>query len=326
MSNYTPRNQPGHNHGETSAEAELQARLAEIEAGFLDPYTFTSRTLIQATFPHSKREEREVVLANGNVIVTMYSSKGLPYGVYPRLIMCWLTREAIRRRDLPMNEARVIPLGSSLSQFMREVGIGAASGGKEGNIHRLHHQLTALFSTFITVTTNDTTDVEDMPRSFQRIDNTVVADSSKLWWDPKHPDQLGLQDSSVTLSENFYRDLVSAAVPLNVSMLRQIRRSPLAIDLYCWLTYRLSYHRGVTVVAWEQLRAQFGAGYPDTTRGRRNWKIKVTAALRKVMDAWPEASVSVVDNGLMLKPGAPSVAKNQQRELKKCDTTEDNPF
>ena len=80
------------NSGKSDSAAVLEARLAEIEAGILDPYAFTSRTLIQATFPHSAKAGEKIVLVNGNMRVTMFSPNGLPYGVYPRLIMCWLTR------------------------------------------------------------------------------------------------------------------------------------------------------------------------------------------------------------------------------------------
>lgn len=310
----------------TSAGIELQSRLSEIEAGILDPYAFSSRTLIQATFPHSAKAGDKIVLYNGAMKVTMMSPNGLPYGVYPRLLMCWLTREAIRRRDLPIHEARTIPLGGSLSTFMREVGINSVSGGRNGTITALRKQLKSLFSTFISIEVEDHQYRDGKQIAFDQLDNTLIAESAMLWWDPKHPDQLSMQDSSVTLTESFYRELTCSAVPLDVNVLRQIRRSPLAIDIYCWLTYRLSYHRGISVVTWDQLRRQFGAGYPDTVRGRSNWKLKVTSALDKVLEAWPDASVQATGNGLMLKPGAPSVPGKVQEEIKKRYGLEENLF
>ena len=308
-----------------SASDALAERLAQIESGLVDPYTFTSRTLLQATFPHSARAGKEIVLKNGNVQVTMYSSKGLPYGVYPRLIMCWLTREAVRRKSLDIDEARIIPLGASLAEFMREIGVDGRSGGKTGNIANLRKQLTALFSTFISVETIGSSDMEDMPRSFQKIDNSLIADSSTLWWDPKNEDQLSLMNSSVTLSKVFYQDLIGSAVPLDIAILRAIKRSPMAIDLYCWLTYRLSYHQGFTVVTWNQLQAQFGAGYPNTARGRVDFKRKLKGSLERVVDAWPEAAAVPTDHGIMLKPGNPSVPKEIQQQLRR-EENNDTPF
>lgn len=309
------------------AIAELEARLAEIQAGNLDPYAFTSRTLIQATFPHSSRSGKEVVLINGDMKVTMYSPTGLPYGTYPRLIMCWLTREAIRRKHLPLQEARVIPLGNSLSQFLREIGNKTVGGGPDGNVTRLRKQMKALFSTFISIEVTGTERSDGASFAFQQVDNTLVAESAMLWWDPKRPEQMGLQESSVTLTPGFYHELTRSAVPLDTAILRQIRRSPLAIDIYCWLTYRLSYHKGITVVTWDQLRQQFGAGYADTKQGKRDFKKKVVTALDKVLEAWPAATVTVADNGLMLRPGEPSVPKKVQEEITKhYNNNGDSPF
>lgn len=298
---------------------ELETLLSEIEAGNAqDPYTFTSRTLIQATFPHSARAGREIVLTNGNMTVTMYSPTGLPYGVYPRLIMCWLTREALRRKHIPISEARVIPLGKSLTDFLKDLGATGASGGKTGNIGRVKTQLKALFSTFISIKISGT----ENHLAFEQIDNTLVAESSMLWWDPKHPDQLGLHESTVTLTEDFYRELTRSAVPLDNHILREIKRSPIAIDLYCWITYRLSYHKGITVVTWDQLRQQFGAGYADTAQGKRDFKKRIIGALDRILEVWPAATVTVAENGLMLRPGEPSVPKKIQGELKESF---DNP-
>ncbi|QGU08811.1 Plasmid encoded RepA protein (plasmid) [Corynebacterium occultum] len=324
MSDHNPN--AGDKNNTPNPIADLEARLAEIEAGFLDPYAFSSRTLIQATFPHSARAGKEITLKNGAMTVTMYSPNGLPHGVYPRLIMCWLTREAIRRRDLPVEEARTIPLGGSLSQFMRDVGIKSASGGKNGTITALRKQLKSLFSTFISIKVEDHEYRDGKQVAFDQLDNTLIAESALLWWDPKQPEQLSMQNSSVTLTAAFYRELTCSAVPLDVNVLRQIRRSPLAIDIYCWLTYRLSYHRGFTVVTWEQLRQQFGAGYPDTVRGRSNWRLKVAGALERVLEVWPEASVTVTANGVMLKPGSPSVPVRVQEEIKKRYGLGENPF
>ncbi|MGB5163119.1 MAG: replication protein RepA [Thermoanaerobaculia bacterium] len=41
----------------------------------------------------------------------------LPYGRYPRLLMAWLTTEAVRTRE------PVLQLGPSLSSFMSQLGI-----------------------------------------------------------------------------------------------------------------------------------------------------------------------------------------------------------
>ena len=49
----------------------------------------------------------------------------LPFGNYPRLLLAWLSTEAVR------TQSRVLVPGASLADFMRELGI-YSSGGREG--------------------------------------------------------------------------------------------------------------------------------------------------------------------------------------------------
>lgn len=80
----------------------------------------------------------------------------------------------------------------------------------------------------------------------------------------------------------------------------------MALDLYCWLTYRNSYLAKPTRVPWPALQAQFGADYDD----RRNFKRKFLAAMRQVLVLYPSARVKQVRGGLLLKP-SPSHAKRK---------------
>lgn len=307
--------------GKPDPIADLEARLAEIEAGLLDPLSFTSKTLIQATFPHSSRAGEKLVLVNGDTTVTMMSRHGLPYGSWPRLIMCWLTREALRRRNLPIDEARVIPLNHSLSAFMREVGIGRATGGERGTITALKKQMQSLFSTTIGI------DLEgpDHDRKLLDLDNSVIAERAEMWWTPRPHDEIDFE-GYIKLSPAFYEDLTRSAVPLDTRILRSLRKSPMAIDIYSWLTYRVSYLRQLTVIRWDQIRGQLGAGYPDTPQGMRNFRKKFLTALEKVLEEWPTKSITITANGIMLRPGAPSVPRRVQDEFKKRFASDDEPL
>ena len=81
------------------------------------------------------------------------------------------------------------------------------------------------------------------------------------------------------------------------------------------------------MVTWDQLRRQFGAGYQETPQGKRDFKKKLLEALEKVVVAWPEAAVDVMENGLMLRPGAPSVPRRVHQEItKRYATGSDNRF
>jgi len=82
-------------------------------------------------------------------------------------------------------------------------------------------------------TTAITTDLEA-----ERRINMNVASASELWWDPKKPHQINLWDSWVELGEKFYEALTAAPVPVDTRALRALKRSPLALDLYAWATYK----------------------------------------------------------------------------------------
>ena len=318
MANPSPKN---HDPSIAALKAATEARLAEVEAGIFDPVVFTSKALVETTLPHSKRAGKELTLVNGDISVTMYSRLGLPYGTYPRLILMWLTREALRRRHLPIEEARVIPLCGSLTEFMRDIGIKTTSGGKRGTITTLREQMERLFTTTIGRDINGYS--HDLHS--RELENQLIAEITHLWWDPKAEGEVDF-DGSITLSIAFYRELISSAVPLDAAIVGKLRRFCLALDLYAWLTYRMSYLRSITVVTWDQLRGQFGAGYPDTPQGKRDFKKKIRAAYARVIEAWPEVTAGITANGLMLKPGSPSVARKSGEEIYRPSADGAAPF
>ena len=94
-------------------------------------------------------------------------------------------------------------------------------------------------------------------------------------------------------------------------VLKALRKSPMALYLYCWLTYRMSYLNNTTKIPWAALQAQFGANYADDAQGIRNFKKKFLQALKKVTLVYPEAKI--VDGGqvLILKPSSTHIPRIQ---------------
>ena len=83
--------------------------------------------------------------------------------------------------------------------------------------------------------------------------------------------------------------------------LKALKRSPMALDIYCWLTYRMSYLKRPTQIPWGALQAQFGADYADTPQGRQGFKRGFFRALRSVLTVYP-AKVEEGTQGLKLHP------------------------
>ena len=69
--------------------------------------------------------------------------------------------------------------------------------------------------------------------------NINVATKFDLWWDFKNPEQDSLWGSYIEISEEFRQAILQAPVPLRTDILKALRKSPLALDVYMWTSYRL---------------------------------------------------------------------------------------
>jgi hypothetical protein len=257
---------------------------------------FMARALTQATMPHKATSGTEFTRQNGFFTLSMISRNhiGLPYGSYPRLLLSWLTTEAVRTKS------PILELGPSLSAFMAELDL-VPTGGRWGTITRLRDQMRRLFSCTVSCDYADKTmDVEEGYR---------ITKSYRLWWDAKSPSQIPLWKSTVTLSTDFFQEIIERPVPVDMRALKALKRSPLALDVYCWLTYRMSYLRKPTEIPWPALQMQFGADYASDEQGLRNFKKKFLHHLRAVHVIYPEANIEDGERGLLLKPSKPHVAQ-----------------
>lgn len=260
----------------------IEAEAAK-EAGAIG---YMARVLTQATIPHKQVEGNEFTRTNGkfNLSILSPAKIGLPYGTVPRLLLSWLTTEAVKTKS---NE---LILGNTLSAFMEELGL-IPSGGRWGTIRRLHEQMQRLFSASISCSYEEK-DVQNSGLGFH------IAKQYHLWWHPKQPDQSTIWQSSVTLSQDFFEEIIDRPIPIDMRALNALKRSPLALDIYCWLTYRMSYLKKSTCIPWEVLELQFGADYKLT----RQFKAKFLKHLKSVYVIYPEIKVESTEVGLLLKP------------------------
>jgi hypothetical protein len=100
---------------------------------------------------------------------------GIPYGTLPRLLLYWVNSEAVRTKSPRLH------LGTTLAEFMRELGLVPTHGGVRSDAHRLKQQAKRLFSASITFQ-------QKYPES--RIDLKIG--TAQLWWTPKVPHQVAL--------------------------------------------------------------------------------------------------------------------------------------
>lgn len=255
---------------------------------------FMTRSLAIATLPHRKTKDFRFVRRNGDFTLTMMTAHplGLPYGRLPRLLLTWVCTEVAQKRE------RVLHLGNNLAEYLNELGLHS-SGGKRGDITRLKHAMTTLFSSVISCH-------YDGKDSFT-LQNVLLADKVD-WWTPQNPEEAGEWQSSLMLSEPFYNECMEHVLPFDMRAVRALGSSPLAFDIYVWLTYRMSYLSRRTIIPWVALAGQFGAGYAMNEQGLRDFKRAFIRELKHVLIVYPKANVRPADNGLFMFPSPTHVA------------------
>ena len=268
-----------------SSASDLLDEEREVNLGFV------CRSLTLATLPHRSVDGHYFQRVNGAVTMTMMAPPdvGLPYGSIPRLLMAYLSTNAVKK------QSREIELGDTMSQFMKTLGLNV-TGGKRGDVTRLKNQTTRLFSSVVNVR------YEDENKSL--ILNRPVASQFSLWWS-KDKNQTSLWKSSVVLSEEFYREIVEHPIPIDVDVLKLIKSSPLQLDLYCWLSFRMSYLKKKTLIPWSSLASQFGSNYSLL----RKFRAALIDALKRVAIVYPGCRFEVEEGGLLLIPSPTAIAR-----------------
>ena len=254
---------------------------------------FMPRILVVTTLPHRRPESHRFQRVNGRHRLQMRAPRrvGLPYGSYPRLLLAYLTTEAVRSKD------RKVYLGESPNDLARKLGLSTISGPR-GTAKWLEDQLHRLLSTRLDWKTS----VDLAPRSSGSEFVTAVG---AAWLEPLQRLLAGRRTwrSQIVLGQGFFKEVTRSAVPVDFRALRQLRRSPLAVDLYIWLTYRMSYLRKPTLIPWRSIQAQFGAGYSRP----RDFRRRALGHLEAVVRVYPKVRVGQTDTGLRLFPSPPHV-------------------
>ena len=264
---------------------------------------YMPRSLVAACLPHSRPVGNEYTHINGKFRISIIAptDTGIPFGSRPRLIIAFLAGEAIRTKS------RHIALGNSLSEFMRGLGIDA-TGGSTGSISRLKNQLVRLSSCTISTSWTDF--------RHTTLTNAPIVSTSQLWWTPHELKRNG-NTSFLTLGHEFFEDVITRPVPVDFRALRILKRSSLALDIYCWLTYRMYYlaRKGRTKIPWLALRNQFGGEYKSTPTGLKNFRQRFIQQLGYVLLVYQSARVEVVSDGIILIPSPTHVSNKTNTRI-----------
>ena len=112
------------------------------------------------------------------------------------------------------------------------------------------------------------------------------------------------------LSEAFFNEIVSHPVPLDLTTLKALKRSPLGLDLYLWLTYRIFALTTPQRLSWPQLYRQFGSdpAKAGDNVAVQNFRREVLRELKKIKQAWPDLNYMTARGVLILCPSSPHIS------------------
>ena len=279
---------------------------------------FLARELVIATLPHRDPKKPTWVKSNGDFSLVLSSGVdkrgefiGLPYGSIPKLLLFWFVTTAIK------TQSRHIQLGDSLNGFLREIGLDPKTGGgKRGDARRMKDEMTKLVNCRISFIYEDGNQI----RGSRSSRDMLVAEESVVWWDFQNPDERSILECRITLSEAFYEAATRNPVPFDFRALVALKHSPLAIDLYCWATWRVFVmtQRGekqASVKIWGDgsLADQFGSQYSTSF----HFKERLGEALEAVRLVWPQFDCELSSARLILKASPVPIATADVRQKKR---------
>ncbi len=210
---------------------------------------------------------------------------GVPYGSRARLILLFLQSEALR------TNSREIELGRSLRAWLARLGIPI--GGKSfKDVREQAERISRCRLSF---------HIQAAGRA--GLVNQNIVDTA-MFMGAENPAQGSLFVDTVKLSESFFEQLKRHPVPIEESAIKALSNNSMALDVYCWLTYRLHVLQNAKPITWKALQSQFGNGY----RGLHHFKPRFLENLHLACAVYPGANVEVDERGLTLKPSRAPVA------------------
>ena len=273
----------------------VRASEADAELGYM------ARLLALCSLPRTNPGNRlQYIRRNGPYTLSMTatgSTAKLPFGHLPRLLLAWVTTEAVR------TQSRELALGNSLSEFMRKLDIYST----DGKAHkRLRNQMERLFKAAIVLE-------YEGPEESVRV-GSLVTDRMHLWWNERRPDDRSLWESTIELGEKFFEEIIRHPVPLNLHVLKAVKRSSLGLDLYLWLVYRTFALKGPMRLSWKVLYRQFGVDPAKASDPRTvdYFRSDCLRELVKIKTAWPGLQYRTDHGVLVLSPSLPCIPPRHQ--------------
>ena len=267
----------------------VTARESDPDLGFM------VRLMALCSLPRTNPGRRlQYKRVNGpyKLIMTATGEHKLPYGNLPRLLLAWICTEAVK------TQRRELILGRSLSEFMRKVGVYSTAGSVRT---RLRNQMKRLFNAHVQLVYKD--------EHGEQFVSSSISNRGEFWWNERKPNAPVLWDSKIELGEKLFQEIILFPVPLDLNILKALKRSSLGLDLYMWLTYRTFALKQPVVLRWRDLYRQFGVN-PDHAVDRltvNNFRKECLRELKKIKEAWSGLNYGLVRGALIVAPSKSAI-------------------
>lgn len=306
--------EPQHNAGKSLLTKRQSMLISEAAALDTEQAQNASATgyiahfLTQATLPHKDPKSNYFERGTGKLKISIASGSkyGVPYGGLPRLLLAWICTEAVKTGSSELY------LGRSQHDFLKKLDL--RNDGKY--ISRIRNQCLRLVNSHISVSSTD--------GNALRFENILIARRGFVFWNAHDTENKVQWDSNLTLSTDFFASLMAAPVPLKFEVLQALKKSPMAMDIYTWLVYRMFTlrvatgrgGRSVAHVPWAGLRMQLGTGYANTPQGMRDFKKAFKSRLKEALIFYPEAGHCIKETSehLILTPARLHIVKKPKKK------------
>lgn len=303
--------------------------IEEEDARSVGATGYMIRALAQATLPHLDPKLPNGMIYSrdtGRLTLTIAPTSpkhGIPYGTIPRMILAWLCTQVVLNKQRILDDP-TIWLGNSQADFL-ENELKMKNNGRD--IRRFKEQSLRLFKSVISAEYS-----EDSETDFSK--RLLITDESHIFWHPSKDSQRGLWESHLRLTPSFCKEVLASPVPLDMRVYHSLSKSPLAMDIYVWLTYRMFVlrHSGRPFVRipWSALMRQFGSNYGkwsslggrlergDDRQGLYSFKSNFSKRLREVLNFYPDVKGHLDDTGDMLELTPCKLHLPHMRTAKNC--------
>lgn len=286
----------------SQADKFIEASLAVPEDPDFEDTAFLHAIFCQVGLPRSKVEGDQFLRRSGDAWLNVQAGlldegagpvqQPLPYGPLPRLALAFMSTIAVKYRT------KEIPMGDSASEFLKMMGMTDRSSRRYENLRKQMHALAAC-----------RLQLGYLGRNF----SGQPISQFDAWLSNKDTGQRSFWPGALVLSEDYYKALITSAVPLNFQAMHAIKGSALALDVYVWLAHRLHRINAPSYdLTWARLKDQFGQEYQGANASK-DFKTKFRIALKNVKMVYPKAQVEVIEGGLRLFHSPPPVTPTVKR-------------